>query len=473
MWSMSQDRGWSGAPGEHAVVIDQLALDTESVRDLVGADVDVLGQVLDRPHGHLHVRARAPVADPVDPDRRTRVLDPGETSIDAVCPAGEGGVGEVDVEHDLGPRRRGLLLLSVSRIVVGEGGLAAGEVAGGDGAAYVVGLTAAGGSEGGGAAVEGVVEVEGVAQVEGAGEVDGAVDPDCPGVEGEVASVGGGAGAFLGLRGVEPGLGFLDEAADLREGHFVRDVGEVSVDVGRTGRGQARGVLGDELGPPERQVPGDQALPEAWEAVADLEDGPDVAFAGVGGDTQRGGDLEDCGLQHPRGTVTGEGDAVVPERRGTFVVGLVQDAPVHDGLDAAAISAWSRVFARSRTALSTVVLSSLPGWFAMSLLDQGPPTVGPLSAALVSSGETSTETFFELFSVRLDHRSAGCWSSPGSVSEPVSRPPWGGAAFRLARSRRGLAELGRLDHRQGRLAHRSFVRRSSPGSVSEPVSRPP
>ncbi len=54
---------------------------------------------------------------------------------------GEGGVGEVDVEHDLGPRRRGLLLLSVSRIVVGEGGLAAGEVAGGDGAAYVVGLT--------------------------------------------------------------------------------------------------------------------------------------------------------------------------------------------------------------------------------------------------------------------------------------------------------------------------------------------
>ncbi len=94
--------------------------------------------------------------------------------------------------------------------------MAAGEVAGGDGAAYVVGLPAAGGSEGGGAAVEGVVEVEGVAQVEGAGEVDGPVDPHRPGVEGEVASVGGGAGAFLGCGGVEPGLGFLDEAADLR-----------------------------------------------------------------------------------------------------------------------------------------------------------------------------------------------------------------------------------------------------------------
>ncbi len=55
--------------------------------------------------------------------------------------------------------------------------------------------------------------------------------------------------------------------------------------------------------------------------------------------------------------------------------------------------------------------------------------------------------FSNLFSVRLEHRSAGCWSSPGSVSEPVSRPPWGAAACRLARSRRGLAELGRLDHR--------------------------
>ncbi len=167
--------------------------------------------------------------------------------------------------------------------------------------------------------------------------------------------------------------------------------------------------------------------------------------------------------------------------------------------------AWTRstsaciaVFVCSRTAVSTVVLSSLPGWFAMSLLDQGPPTVGPLSAALVSSGETLTETSFETFLARvrlllglrgldaasqssagstteqspLEHRSAGCWSSPGSVSEPVSRPPWGLLVGLRGLDAASLRSAGSTTE-QSPLEHRSAGCWSSPGCVSEPVSRPP
>ncbi len=97
-----------------------------------------------------------------------------------------------------------------------------------------------------------------------------------------------------------------------------------------------------------------------------------------------------------------------------------------------------------------------------------------LDAASQSSAGSTTEQGSARPPTRLaEPRTFVRWSSPGSVSEPVSRPPWGAAASRLARSRRGLAELGRLDHQQSPLEHRSAGCRSSPGSVSEPASRPP
>ena len=51
------------------------------------------------------------------------------------------------------------------------------------------------------AAGDGVVEVEGVGQVEGGGDLDGAVEPDVAGVDVDVAVLGRGQPAGLGVSG--------------------------------------------------------------------------------------------------------------------------------------------------------------------------------------------------------------------------------------------------------------------------------
>ena len=110
-----------------------------------------------------------------------------------------------------------------------EGELVAGEVAGGDGAAYVEGLGAAEGGELFGDLGDGGVEVEGVGEVELGVEVDGAVVGDLVGVEVEVPGVGGVAAALVGGVGVVAGPGFLDGAVELGVGELVGDRGEVAV----------------------------------------------------------------------------------------------------------------------------------------------------------------------------------------------------------------------------------------------------
>ncbi len=139
-----------------------------------------------------------------------------------------GGLFEVDVQHDLTLARR--LGLRRSPSGSSRGVLAAGEVADRERAAHVERL--------GGAEQELVVgvggdrclEVEGVGQVEVAVHPDPAVDADLGQGDVEVPRLGGGEAFRLGGLGVEPGLGLLDQPAQLRGSDGVGERGDHGVD---------------------------------------------------------------------------------------------------------------------------------------------------------------------------------------------------------------------------------------------------
>ena len=105
----------------------------------------MLVEVDDRLDDDLGVGVGAPGADLVGGDGAAVVLDPRQLQAVQPC-AGDGGLGEVHVEHHLPRLGRGAVGLAgrcarvASSAVEVEGELAAGEVAGGDGAAYVEGL---------------------------------------------------------------------------------------------------------------------------------------------------------------------------------------------------------------------------------------------------------------------------------------------------------------------------------------------
>jgi len=131
----------------------------EPVGDLVGVDLDVLGEVDHRLDGDVGVGAGAPGADLLGGEALAGVLQPRQVERSAA--SGDRGLGEVDVEHDLArPAASRDPWLEV------ECQLAAGEVAGGDRAAYVERLVGSGDLELLGTSREGGVEVEGVGQVE-------------------------------------------------------------------------------------------------------------------------------------------------------------------------------------------------------------------------------------------------------------------------------------------------------------------
>lgn len=85
----------SGAPGEDASVAQRDPLG-EPVRDLVGANADVVGQVDHALDGEVGVGVAAPGADLVGGDRGAGVLDPAHQVV-----AFAGGLGEVQVEDRL------------------------------------------------------------------------------------------------------------------------------------------------------------------------------------------------------------------------------------------------------------------------------------------------------------------------------------------------------------------------------------
>ena len=102
---------------------------------------------------------------------------------------------------------------------------------------------------------------------------------------------------------------------------------------------KVRGLVGDPAGLPGGQVTGDDAFPEAGEAVAQLEGVADVAFAGLGGQADGGGVLGDGELRDQGGAGSGDGDGGVAEGAQVDGLGLldglrgVGDGPVHGGLE--------------------------------------------------------------------------------------------------------------------------------------------
>jgi hypothetical protein len=122
----AESAGGPAAPGEHAGDIAQGDGFGDPVRDLVGLDVHVVGQVLNGLHGDLRIRVAAPGPDLLDGDQAAGVLHPAD-------PAGafDGGLVQVHEQRHRPLRLgfpAGVLILSAGVEVEGE--LAAGELPG-------------------------------------------------------------------------------------------------------------------------------------------------------------------------------------------------------------------------------------------------------------------------------------------------------------------------------------------------------
>ena len=118
----------------------------------------------------------------------------------------------------------------------------------------------------------------------------------------EVPGLGRGQPFGLGLLGVEPGLGLLDQPAQLGGADRVRERRDLGVHERRRLRGETHGALGDEREPPRRQLTGLEPGPAAREPVEPLDRMGQVAAPGLGGAAQGGGELDDRELRHLRDT---------------------------------------------------------------------------------------------------------------------------------------------------------------------------
>ena len=100
---------------------------------------------------------------------------------------------------------------------------------------------------------------------------------------------------------------------------------------------QVQGLVGDPAGFPGGQVTAGDAFPEPGEAVAQLEGVAEVAFAGLGGQADGGGELGDGELRDQGGAGSGDGDGGVAEGAEPDGLGLVDglggvgDRPLHGG----------------------------------------------------------------------------------------------------------------------------------------------
>jgi hypothetical protein len=194
----------------------------------------------------------APVPDLGGGDRPRCFLEPGESA-----GAEDGGVFEVDVQHHLALRARSLVLAGDQV----ESQLCAGEVAGRDGAAYVQGLGRPEEELLVGVVGQRGVEVDRVGQVQLALDVHGAGGADLGQVHVGVPAVRGRPSLGLGLLGVEPGFGLIDEPLELGGADLVRHRRDVGVHERRRFRRQHLGAVGDGTELPRRQLPCFQAGP--------------------------------------------------------------------------------------------------------------------------------------------------------------------------------------------------------------------
>ena len=110
-----------------------------------------------------------------------------------------------------------------------EGELVSGELAGGDGAAYVQGLGGPAGQQGLGAAGQGVVEVEGIGEVELALDAAGALEGDLLVVDGEVPALGRGACICQRLFGHVPGDRLGDQPFQGGDTDLVREPSHLGI----------------------------------------------------------------------------------------------------------------------------------------------------------------------------------------------------------------------------------------------------
>ena len=204
MFVGQQGAGGTGAPGERAGDIAEGDGFGDPVGHLVGVHGHVVGQVDHRLDDDVGVGAAAPVADGVSGDRDPGVLHPADpgTRTSPATPCAP------DCWSD---RCRCSTTFRIVRLLTDFVGscpdsrvrsrvsLVAGQLADGEGAAYVEGLGRPEGGELGGAGADGFVEVEGVGQVELAVHDRGAGEGDLLVVDVEVPPVGSGD---------PPGFGF-------------------------------------------------------------------------------------------------------------------------------------------------------------------------------------------------------------------------------------------------------------------------
>ena len=154
----------------------------------------------------------------------------------------------------------------------------------------------------------------------GVGEVEVPVDVHDPvvghraEVDVEVAGLQRLESVGLGLGGVEPDGGLLDNPLDLRPGAGPQYGDEVGVDERGTFGWEGRGEVGDLAGLPHRHPPRHDGVPELREPPAALHGVPDQRPPGVSGAADREGELRDAFLVHGGGAVPGDLQGPHPER---------------------------------------------------------------------------------------------------------------------------------------------------------------
>ena len=224
---------------------------------------------------------------------------------------------------------------SVSVVEV-EGELVAGDLAGGDGSAYVEGVGRSQREQLLRAFRDGVVEVEGVGEVELAGELAGAAEGDLLVVDGEVPTVRSLPCFLGGLVGHEPGDRLGDQPLQSGDADAVRERCHLGVHERRCLRGQAECLLCDPAGTPRLEVTCLHPGPAAREAVLQLDGRRDQCPAAVGGAADGQGELGDAELRHQWRAFTCQREAGVSaggEPGGCLVDGLrwVLLGPGHRG----------------------------------------------------------------------------------------------------------------------------------------------
>ncbi len=217
----------------------------------------------------------------------------------------------------------------------------AGEVAGGDGPAYVEGLLAARGLEARGSSGQSSVEVDRVGQVELALDEAGAGEGDLVVVDGEMPPVRGSLRGLGCLGGHEPGHGLGDQPVQLRGPDPVGEPRDLGIDESGRLQAQPQGGCGDPAGLPRHQPMCLDPRPDPGQAVLQLDPVGDQRPTGVGGHPQRDRELGHAELRdqrrprtgqpHPDLTTRGPGRRVV-DRLGRVLLGPHHRTDQHRGL---------------------------------------------------------------------------------------------------------------------------------------------